>query len=169
VLTTPDPEELGMLQADIEGLRSGADIVVVSFHWGISSSRELTEYQRKVGHAAIDAGAYVIIGHHPHVPQGIEVWKGKPIFYSLGNFVFDWEKMQGRNMEGLLVRVFVRDGKLHRVSFVPTKRNAANNVEILNPSEAPGQETTDMVVALSVEFKTDLTVDGHEVIVGGIG
>lgn len=158
-----------MLLVDIEDLGSGVDIVVVSFHWGISGSSQLADYQRELGHAAIDAGASVIIGHHPHVPQGIEAWKGKPIFYSLGNFVFDWEKMKGRNMEGLLVRVLVRDGRLYRVSFVPTRQNPRNNVEILTASDPPGRETVDNVRALSAEFKTDLTVEGRDVVVGGIG
>ncbi len=169
VLTMPDAEELEMLHADIEDLGSGVDIVVVSFHWGISGSSQLADYQRELGHTAIDAGASVIIGHHPHVPQGIEVWKDKPIFYTLGNFVFDWEKMKSRNMEGLLVRVLVRDGRLNRVSFVPTRRNTANNVEVLNPTTSPGLETVDNVRDLSTEFDTNLTVEGQEIVVGGIG
>jgi poly-gamma-glutamate synthesis protein (capsule biosynthesis protein) len=166
VVTIPDTKEFAALQVDIQNLSSRADIVAVSFHWGISSSFELADYQRTVGHAAVDAGADVVIGHHPHVPQGVEVYRGKPIFYSLGNFVFDWAKMEGRHLAGLLVRALIREGKLGRVSFVPTRRNDQNNVEILDASGDVGRKTVDRVKDLSAEFKTDVRVEGHEAIVG---
>ena len=65
-----------------------ADVVVMSIHWGIHHiPKVIAMYQPKVAHAAIDAGADLILGHHPHVLKGIEVYKGKVCFYSLGNFV----------------------------------------------------------------------------------
>jgi poly-gamma-glutamate synthesis protein (capsule biosynthesis protein) len=64
------------------------NLVIVSFHWGIEGSHEVTDIQQKLGHAAIDAGADLVLGHHPHVLQGIETYKDKKIVYSLGNFVF---------------------------------------------------------------------------------
>ncbi len=78
-------------QESIQALKKSADFVVVSAHWGIPGERpgdELDDYQRDVGHALIDAGADMIIGHHPHQLQAIEYYKGKPIFYSIGNFMF---------------------------------------------------------------------------------
>jgi len=107
VLTTPDPGELRALEEDVSRFREGVDVLVVSCHWGVSGSHEVAGYQRAVGRAAIQAGADVVVGHHPHVIQGIEVYQGKPIFYSLGNFAFDWEKMRGRALDGLLVRCTV--------------------------------------------------------------
>jgi len=64
------------------------NLVVVSFHWGIEGEHTANDIQRKLAHAAIDAGADLVLGHHPHVLQGIEVYKGKHVVYSLGNFVF---------------------------------------------------------------------------------
>lgn len=64
------------------------NLVFVSFHWGIEGSNVPIAEQRELGRAAIDAGADWVIGHHPHVLQGIEYYKGNPIVYSLGNFVF---------------------------------------------------------------------------------
>ena len=62
--------------------------MVVNFHWGNEYDYEADEYQRELAHKAIDMGADLIIGHHPHVVQEIEYYKGKAIVYSLGNFIF---------------------------------------------------------------------------------
>ena len=64
------------------------DLIIASFHWGVESSALPTDLQKKLAHTAIDNGADLIIGHHPHVLQGIEKYKGKYILYSLGNFCF---------------------------------------------------------------------------------
>ncbi len=74
--------------ADITNARREADYVIVSFHWGKEAISTVQPYQRTAAHKAIDAGADVIIGHHPHVLQGIEQYKNGLIFYSLGNFAF---------------------------------------------------------------------------------
>ncbi len=64
------------------------NLVFVSFHWGVEGSLAFASTQQKLGRAAIDAGADLVLGHHPHVLQGIENYRGKRIVYSLGNFVF---------------------------------------------------------------------------------
>lgn len=64
------------------------DFVVLSIHWGVESSPAPTEYQRTIARAAIDAGADLIVGHHPHCLQPIEWYQNKLIAYSLGNFIF---------------------------------------------------------------------------------
>ena len=76
------------LKQDIAGLRGHADYIVVNIHWGVEKSHEPEERQIALAHAAIRAGADLIIGHHPHVLQGIERYRGKIIAYSLGNFIF---------------------------------------------------------------------------------
>lgn len=77
---------------DIQKAKGQADIVMVSIHWGIHYKEgEIAMYQSEVGYAALDAGADVILGHHAHILKAIEIYKGKPIFYSLCNFVFDLE------------------------------------------------------------------------------
>lgn len=74
---------------EITEAKNRVDILIISLHWGIEGSTEPTERQRKLAQQIIDAGADLIIGHHPHVLQPIEKYKGKLIAYSLGNFVFD--------------------------------------------------------------------------------
>lgn len=70
-------------------LSSENDAVIVSIHWGQEYQAQFNERQQKIAHELIDSGADVIIGSHPHVIQGVEIYKDKPIFYSLGNFIFD--------------------------------------------------------------------------------
>lgn len=91
ILTFPYKEDLEAIVEDVKKAKAQADIVVVSFHWGIHFVHAvIAMYQEEVAHAVIDAGADLILGHHPHIPKGIEVYKGKPIFYSMGNFAFDF-------------------------------------------------------------------------------
>jgi len=90
VFTFAYKEDLQEMVEDIKNVRPLADIVVISMHWGIHfMPAKLAMYQQEVGYAAIDAGADLIIGSHPHILKGIEVYKGKVIFYSLGNFAMD--------------------------------------------------------------------------------
>jgi poly-gamma-glutamate capsule biosynthesis protein CapA/YwtB (metallophosphatase superfamily) len=77
-----------LFQADIKRAKLLADYVVVSFHWGAELARLPKPYQIAAAHKAIDAGADVVLGHHPHVLQGIERYRGGVILYSLGNFAF---------------------------------------------------------------------------------
>ena len=78
--------------ADVEEAARQADLVVVSLHAGPEYQEEPSALQRELAHAAVDAGADLVLGHHPHVLQGIERYKGALIAYSLGNFVFDFDE-----------------------------------------------------------------------------
>jgi poly-gamma-glutamate synthesis protein (capsule biosynthesis protein) len=85
-----DREDLENMKKDIARAKQQAGIVAVTFHWGIHYSRAtMAEYQFEVAHAAIDAGADVVLGSHPHVLKAMEVYMGKAIFYSLGQLLCD--------------------------------------------------------------------------------
>jgi len=78
---------------DILALRNeGADLVLIHFHWGVERSYVPNSTQKALGRFVIDSGADLVVGHHPHVVQGIEEYKGKMIVYSLGNFIFGGNK-----------------------------------------------------------------------------
>ena len=82
--------DLTALIDSVRSARDQADQVLVSLHWGIHMVPvTLADYQIEVAHAVIDAGAQAVIGHHPHVLKGIEIYRGCPIFYSLGNFAIE--------------------------------------------------------------------------------
>jgi poly-gamma-glutamate synthesis protein (capsule biosynthesis protein) len=152
-------------ETDIQRLGQAVDIVVVSIHWGLSGSSQVIDYQREVGHAAIRAGADLILGHHPHRPQGIEIVNGRPIFYSTGNFGFDWANMRGRNLDGIMIRCDIADRTLDRVAFMPVQRNQDNLVVPLAPTQGPGQAIVNQVRDLCSEYGTQLTVETSQVIV----
>lgn len=80
--------DAGIALEEIRRMRAECDYVVVFVHWGIEREEIPQEYQRTLGRQYIDAGADLVVGSHPHVLQGIEYHQGKPIVYSLGNFVF---------------------------------------------------------------------------------
>jgi poly-gamma-glutamate synthesis protein (capsule biosynthesis protein) len=86
VVTWPDRAYLAAFAEDIAALRQQTDIVVASCHWGLGE--EVLDYMTEIAHAAVDAGADVVIGHGPHYSLPVEVYKGKPIFYGLGSFSF---------------------------------------------------------------------------------
>lgn len=76
------------IKKDIMQMKKDANIIIVSFHWGEENKYYPNKIQKDLGHFAIDEGADLVVGHHPHLIQGIEKYKGKFIVYSLGNFSF---------------------------------------------------------------------------------
>jgi poly-gamma-glutamate synthesis protein (capsule biosynthesis protein) len=86
VVTWADKAYLAAFAADIAALRKDADLVVASCHWGLGD--EVLDYMTEIAHAAIDAGADIVIGHGPHYSLPVELYRGKPIFYGLGSFSF---------------------------------------------------------------------------------
>ncbi len=87
-----------MVEGDVRAAKKKADHVVVFFHWGREGRGQTEPYQIELGHLAVDSGASAVVGSHPHVLQGIEVYHGAPIAYSLGNFVFggNWDPKDKR-------------------------------------------------------------------------
>jgi poly-gamma-glutamate synthesis protein (capsule biosynthesis protein) len=97
------------VRRDIELTKPYADIIVVSYHFGIEGDFQPSDEQIKTSHQTIDNGAHIVVGHHPHVIQPVEVYKDGVIAYSLGNFVFD-PNMQYRDIGGML-EVFIDNDK----------------------------------------------------------
>lgn len=87
VKTWADSRDMAAFETVIRDLRPRVDFLVVSAHWGFGAGEELAEYQRPLGQALIDAGADVVFGNHVHAVHGVEVYKGKVILYSPGNFI----------------------------------------------------------------------------------
>jgi poly-gamma-glutamate synthesis protein (capsule biosynthesis protein) len=94
-----------------------ADLVVISFHWGEEYATAPLSYQRALAHAVIDAGAALVIGHHPHVIEGAERYRRGLIAYSLGNFVFDQHEERGKR--GLVLGCEVNHLGVKRAVLVP--------------------------------------------------
>jgi poly-gamma-glutamate synthesis protein (capsule biosynthesis protein) len=145
--TTPGFEKIFI--EDINRARQQADYVIVSFHWGTEGKSAVQPYQRVAAHRAIDAGADVIIGHHPHVLRGIERYKTGIVLYSLGNFTFASKSKSAD--ASVIVRLRLNDATreaellpvdiLHRrVGFQPQRvsgKKADQIIERLNTLSAP--------------------------------
>jgi poly-gamma-glutamate synthesis protein (capsule biosynthesis protein) len=92
------------LDAKIRGLNAGHDVLIASVHAGMEYDREQEEYKERAFRHLVDLGVDVVFGHHPHVVQGIEIYRGRVIAYSLGNFIFD-QSWSAETSEGLLLEV----------------------------------------------------------------
>jgi len=93
-------------------LKTKTDWVIVNIHWGEEYDIYFDMIQQDVAHKLIDDGADAVVGHHPHVVQGVEVYKGKPIFYSLGNFIFD-QYFSDETQKGLAVSLELSDNGIN--------------------------------------------------------
>lgn len=102
--------EMSELSGAMFDLQNESDIQIAFVHWGVEYKDTHHPKQAELAHALIDSGFDAVIGHHPHVVQDIEVYQGSPIFYSLGNFIFD-QYFDDRVMEGLVVELTLHDGE----------------------------------------------------------
>ncbi len=129
------------VRADVATARATADIVVVSFHWGQEGKTELRDYQTQLAHAAIDAGASAVLGHHPHILQGVEQYKHGVILYSLGNFAFgSYSNSATRSAVALLT---FRDRQWRELKMVPL--NVKNVEVVFQPRPLVGRDAAEVV------------------------
>lgn len=121
-----------LVRDDIRRAKAAADYVIVAFHWGGEGEELARSRQRAVAHAAIDAGADIVIGHHPHVLQGIEYYREGVIFYSLGNFAFG--SLSATARDSIIARITL-DGGVAQVEIIPL--NVANRTVAFQPRPHP--------------------------------
>lgn len=146
------------VRADILDARKQADIVLVSFHWGQEGKTTLRDYQTRLGRAAIDAGASAVIGHHPHILQGIEQYKNGIILYSLGNFTFGSYSM--KSARSAVAQLRFRKARLEDVRLFPIN---VNNFEVQfqpqpltgAPADAVIEELRTLSAALNTAVRND--------------
>ncbi|MBI4331899.1 MAG: CapA family protein [Chloroflexi bacterium] len=196
VITVPRQEDVLDMEEDIRSLRKQVDIVVVSMHWGIHFvPGALAMYQPVVGHRAIDAGADLILGHHDHILKGIEIYKGRAIFYGLGNFAEEtpqhvkpppgvytkrlsnmhrkwklepgWERYDGPTDKrySMMVRCVFGRKGIQEVSFLPAWINQRAEAEILSGKDPRFQQVLQYIQPWCDERGTALHVRGHKVVV----
>lgn len=151
------PLDLALIREDIESYKLPNNIVVVSLHWGIEQTHEPQRSQVAEAHAIIDAGADAIIGHHPHWPQGIELYRGKPVIYSLGNFINGYINPIER--DNIAVGFYYYGNTLELVKIVPL---AGRNRQIrFQPRVLEGTQATSflkLIRNLSLKLKTSIEI-----------
>jgi poly-gamma-glutamate synthesis protein (capsule biosynthesis protein) len=163
IVTWADRDYLKWFEEDLSGVRKDSDIVVASFHWGLH--KDVLDYMREIAHSAIDAGADVVVGHGPHYSLGVEVYKGKPIFYGLGSFSFhtghgghvheDWI--------GMMAKLSFDDLRLESAAFEFVRHNDQNETYICRLSDEE-YEFND-IERRSRDLGARLKKDGNEVLV----
>lgn len=180
VVTIPDPEDAEFMLDDVRKAKSIADIVVVSWHWGVTkyansratglsledSPSFVLNYQEEMARAAIDAGADIIMGHHPHRLLGMEIYKEKLICYSLGNLVMSFGENHNFGVESVIAKGYIdaKSKKVKRFSFVPLIIPA----ETMQPYIAHLHEAelvTGELERLSHKYKTKFRKEEDEVII----
>jgi poly-gamma-glutamate synthesis protein (capsule biosynthesis protein) len=113
------PLTLPRVKADVKAARkAGADVVIVFPHWGTEYKYSPFQRQQKLAHDILDAGADMIIGNHAHYAAAMEVYKGKPIWYALGNFVFD-QTWSEPTMEGITLELTFQGADLRQARMRP--------------------------------------------------
>lgn len=195
IRTEPDPNDLALLLDDVAALKKRADVVILAFHSGvIRLPRVIADYQVLVAHAAIDAGADMVVCHAPHIPKAIERYRGKTIFYSLGVFAMTksfaaprWNEpawMHGavRNHVdldpayplmpygepctlSLLAKAVVTKQGIVRTAFLPMCMDERYRPVVLRSGDPRFAKVVDYLEWASVDMPHRFTIEGDEVVV----
>lgn len=147
-----------------EAKESGAELIIVGFHWGNERETQPDETQRSLAHTAVDCGANLVLGHHPHVLQGIEKYNGAYIAYSLGNFCFGGNSAPS-DMDTMIFRQTFsvsRDGVIpsDEVEVVPCSISSTAGYNNYQPTPATGTEAERIIGRIneySAEFGQTFT------------
>lgn len=122
--------DIKKMATDIKNLRTEADVIIVMMHAGEEYTTKPNKQQVAFAHAAIENGADLVIGHHPHWPQIWENYLGKPIIYSLGNLVFD-QMWSLETSQGLIARLSWKDNNWEKIELIPIKIRDYGQAEIM--------------------------------------
>jgi len=163
IITWADPKSLARYEEDVARLRGQCDILTASHHWGLFE--EVLDYQVEIAHAGIDAGADVVIGHGPHYSLPMEMYKGKPVFYGLGNFSFHTGHGGRKHGDwiGEAARLTYEDKVLKRVAIRLVRHNAANETYFCNLGDEA--EALARLQSLCDRFGTRLAPQGEELVI----
>ncbi|MBU5439246.1 CapA family protein [Tissierella sp. MSJ-40] len=139
----------------VKEMKEEADIVILSVHWGIERSTVPRKQEIQLARKAIDAGADIIMGHHPHVLQGIEIYKGKPIIYSLGNFVFgSRDQLTSTTM---IAQININEKNIDNIEIIPCSIVNGRPIPLTGNKRV---EKIDYINTLSKDFKTKINKEG---------
>ena len=194
VISVPYEEDVTALKEDIGKAKRQADVVIVSIHWGLRLvPKTICTYQPPIAHAAIDAGADLILGHHAHSIKAVEVYKGKVCFYSVGNLIttgapknspstYDWNLIwlaidqeclppTGRYFfpshcrMTMLPKVVMSRNGIEKVSFLPAYINPRAQPYVVAPDDPKFDEILKFTEWVSDQHQHKFRVEGNEIVV----
>ncbi len=152
------------VKEDVKELKEKVDFLIVSFHWGNEEEIAPQEYQRNLAHLAIDQGADIILGHHPHILSGIETYGNGVIIYSLGNFAFG--SYSEKVKESAIFRFHFSKDKLQKLEIIPISvynKRVKFQPRILKKEGAA--EVLERIRKLSKEFNTKIKIKNSKGII----
>ena len=114
LVTYPNAQVIEKVKENI----SKVDVLIVSLHWGAEYQKEPNTHQRQLARQAVDAGAKIVLGHHPHVTQPVESYGSGLIFYSLGNFVFD-QPWSTETKKGQMTKIIFEGKDIKSYELIP--------------------------------------------------
>jgi len=120
---------IDQITAEIKNIKAKTDFAIVFVHWGNEYQSSFSANQQAMGRQFIDAGADIVIGSHPHVVEPIEIYQNKPIFYSLGNFIFDQIFSEQVQQSLMLSMVFQKDTIEIAINPLQNKNFVVNYVD----------------------------------------
>ncbi|HUT22701.1 MAG TPA: CapA family protein [Candidatus Bipolaricaulota bacterium] len=153
------PMNIEQMKKDVVRLKKDVDQVFVSMHAGVEYTEKISNEQRSFAQAAIDAGATLVVGHHPHVVQKIEKYKDGYIMFSLGNFIFD-QMWSADTTRGLAVKAYFNKNKISRLEYYPLKI-----YDFAQPQAAPDIDRDNVLARMAFDFDESvwLSVEGDEI------
>lgn len=161
-------ERANYIRDGITKLREeGADLVIACCHWGIEGDHYPNDYQKTTAHQIIDWGADAVIGNHPHVLQGVELYEGKMICYSLGNFCFGGNRNPQVKDTAIFQQTFTFvDGELQNnisAKMIPCTISSTNSVNDFQPTVASGERKATIIEELNEYSKpySELQLDAE--------
>lgn len=144
----------------IKEARKKADFVFCSFHWGVEYQDYPVQNQIDLGRLSIDSGADLVLGHHPHVIQGIELYKGKLIIYSLGDFVFD--HFSRKTGEAFILKCNVSQEKTLSATMIPVYLTSYGQPRVVHGAEA--DVILNRLSKISTKFGTEMKIEQDQAI-----
>jgi len=167
VVTWTNAEDLSRMKRDINALKKRVDIVMVNHHWGTSMLHRHQDYQTELARASVDAGADLVLGGHAHVLQGIEMYKGVPIVYSMGNLIFDFKIpfFTAASKQTFLFRCTLKKGGVKNPGFVPCWSGDFEKPRILSPRSGKGKDIVELMQGLSEPLGAKIEVRGERVLI----
>ncbi len=162
IRTWADPGDLRAMARDIRTLRRRADVLIVNHHWGTSMVHEVRDFQREIARAAVDAGADLVLGGHPHVLQGVEFYQEKPIVYSMGNLVFDFDIsfFTEATHQTFLFGCALAKGAARDPYLIPCAAGVRKPPALLSPRSGEGREILRLMERLNKPFGTKMKFEG---------
>ena len=163
IKTWAEPSYLARYREELAALRGKVDFLVASHHWGLH--QDVLEYMTEIAHAAIDAGADLVIGHGPHFLLPVEVYKGKPIFYGMGNFSFHTGHGDRKHGDwvGIVARVVLEDRTPQRVALRFVRHNEQNET-LIRPADDEPEALRDLIDR-SKPFGTRFQIEDGEAVI----